>query len=358
MYLYSLFLFVLGFCLYNTDMWGFLNTSVLVIGIALLISLTVNYDPYPVDKNFLDFYLKSSAKSKMDFAWDKIQNSVGHGDFVLPMWVFVVPMKPTFDHPGDFFPTGRKRYIHGIGTTAQVSFVPLRAQNTPRYTGIFEGATQGVLRMSAVLEPDATAGVGPGLGLKFFRDGMDSANLVALDGSERAPPDALGLFTTTLYTTILPAKGLVPKVLEGKFGTLDRYIHPIGLSNLASHREDGTPSADIKFPFMLKFEPTPQVVEATNVKYDNFDHALDVASKRIEVGVNVMAVHALNKPKELGGEWNLIGHLVTNSRFTTSTWSDENLFFRHQSIHADLALEPEWVPFTHSLDSKTCPISR
>ncbi len=60
-------------------------------------------------------------------------------------------------------------------------------ENKEGYTGIFEGASYGLLRLSSALRPDTTkkenakgANFGPGMALKFLRDGVHSANLVAM----------------------------------------------------------------------------------------------------------------------------------------------------------------------------------
>merc|ERR1712215_37840 len=79
----------------------------------------------------------------------------------------------------------RKKYIHSIGTVGQVEW---RNLGDHPYTGIFEGATQGIVRFSLAKEPSTSSrNTAPGMGLKFLRDGMDSANLVAMysvDGQE------------------------------------------------------------------------------------------------------------------------------------------------------------------------------
>ena len=59
------------------------------------------------------------------------------------------------------------------------------------YTGIFRGADQGLIRLSAAVKPSADSGTPftPGMGLKFLRDGKVSANLVSMKGTGGQPND-------------------------------------------------------------------------------------------------------------------------------------------------------------------------
>merc|ERR1711887_164922 len=79
----------------------------------------------------------------------------------------------------------RKKYIHTVGVVGKVEW---RSVGDHPYTGIFQGASQGIIRLSLAREPSPTSNnTTPGLGLKFLRDGADSANLVAMysvDGQE------------------------------------------------------------------------------------------------------------------------------------------------------------------------------
>lgn len=94
-------------------------------------------------------------------------------------------MEPTLEWVGDTFESSlltRNKYIHSVGNVAKVSFVP--TSNDEGYTGIFEGAEHGYIRMSCAAEPNtdkpASGNFIPGMGLKFLRDGIHSANLVAM----------------------------------------------------------------------------------------------------------------------------------------------------------------------------------
>lgn len=91
---------------------------------------------------------------------------------------------------GDQMPKGtlygtRSKLIHTEGVIAAVKMTD---SGKHPFTGIFKGADVGIVRMSVAAEPNLKVKMlTPGIGLKFLRDGMDSASLVAMysvDGQE------------------------------------------------------------------------------------------------------------------------------------------------------------------------------
>ena len=87
-------------------------------------------------------------------------------------------MNLTFDHTGDTMPDGRVKRTHSRGVTLKVMYKPGRGHY---YTGIFKGAKNGIMRISETTKTDpAKPMTAPGFGIKFLRDGMDSADAVAM----------------------------------------------------------------------------------------------------------------------------------------------------------------------------------
>lgn len=87
-------------------------------------------------------------------------------------------MNLSFDHVGDALPIGRTKMTHPRGVHMKVAFMPT-AENP--YTGIFRGAKHGIMRISEAVRTLTTVSqTSPGFGLKFFRDGMRSADSVAM----------------------------------------------------------------------------------------------------------------------------------------------------------------------------------
>ena len=102
---------------------------------------------------------------------------------------------PTLEAPGDELPIGRIKRTRAVGSVGKVKFVPTgrgRRQNPyyahtghqNAYTGIFQGASYGIVRISTFFEPKPNCDHGPciplfAMGLKFLRDGVESASVVA-----------------------------------------------------------------------------------------------------------------------------------------------------------------------------------
>lgn len=94
-------------------------------------------------------------------------------------------MNLTYDVVSDNMPVNRLKKTHSVGVTSKIELVP--HPDTP-YTGMFRGAKEGVMRISETTETvPQEAKTAPGAGFKFPRDGMYSANIVAmfsLDGQD------------------------------------------------------------------------------------------------------------------------------------------------------------------------------
>ena len=99
-------------------------------------------------------------------------------------------MEPTFEHYGDAMPEGRIKFLNSMGVVGKAVFVPT-TDAMKQYTGIFQGALQGVLRLSLALDPSYNADIGiiPSIALKLLRDGHDSANLLGQEGFESNKTD-------------------------------------------------------------------------------------------------------------------------------------------------------------------------
>ena len=128
-----------------------------------------------------DEYIALSRQDKSDKIWGKVTESSKSGS-----WHFggtlVVGQNEVFDTKGDEFDCGftgcRNKTIHSIGNVGKIEWVDLG--NHP-YTGIFKGGDSGYVRMSAAAPVDKkTPNLKPGMGVKFLRDGVDSANFVSM----------------------------------------------------------------------------------------------------------------------------------------------------------------------------------
>jgi hypothetical protein len=152
-------------------------------------------------------------------------------------------MNDSFDHPGDALKGGylgrqRTKFIHSVGITGRVQFVPTR--NAQHFSGLFRGANYGIIRFSSAAAPNHEGGapLTPGFGLKFLRDGIDSANLVAMLGVDGQPGE-WDFFANDFKNHIAPAKSAALKLLERKFSTATDHIAYVGLSDFGQYGQNG-----------------------------------------------------------------------------------------------------------------------
>jgi len=315
--------------------------------VLLLLSLGMLQTSLAWQEVSSDSYLSLSAAEKSEIIFANCLEDTTSADWFsileLP-GLFIESMCPTLRSPGDELPYEdglifygwRNKYIHTVGTVGQVEW---RNLGDHPYTGIFEGSTQGVVRFSLAKEPSTSSrNTAPGMGLKFLRDGMDSANLVAMYGVDGQ--DSWNFFQNDFTNHIGPAEGrdLIP--LEIKFSKATNYISEVGLSNWGQYGESGTPVADPKFPFMLRFHPTGEFMFS-----EDYVRPFTEDLTSIPAGSTLYEVWALDNPAGLGGVEKHIADLVLTSDMITSLWGDSHLFFRHQDMAEDVVIHPEWEEF-------------
>ena len=119
---------------------------------------------------------------------------------------------------------------------------------------MFKGSDSAFVRFSTAAPVDTkTPTLLPGMGVKLLRDGVDSANFVAMysvDGQS-----SLNFFANDFSNHIPDAKSLSLKPLEARFATATKWIQTVGLSNMAKYTQDGTEEANVVFPWKLRFAP-------------------------------------------------------------------------------------------------------
>merc|ERR1711953_465071 len=284
--------------------------------VCLLVSLTNAYQEVNSPE-----YISLTAAEKNEIIWSNVLENLTPADWLgvldLP-GIFVESMCPTFRAKGDELPWEegiftdgtRIKYIHTVGAVGQVQWVDRGGHS---YSGIFTGATKGIVRFSLAKEPSPPAlNTAPGMGLKFLRDGMDSANLVAMysvDGQESWN------FFKNDFVNHVPPGGLALLPLEQKFSEATNFVQQVGLSEFSKYGENGQEAADVLFPFMLTFKPTGEI--SFPDEYVN-DWLEDL--KSIPVGTTLYNIYAQDVPEELGGTQTHIGDLVLTSEMTTSLW--------------------------------------
>ena len=76
--------------------------------------------------------------------------------------------------------------IHSVGAQGKVRFI---SSSDHDYTGLFQGAQFGIERFTSTLKPiiDGLWSLRSSMALKFLRNGIDSANLVASHNTDGLP---------------------------------------------------------------------------------------------------------------------------------------------------------------------------
>ena len=123
------------------------------------------------------------------------------------------------------------KYIHTVGAVAKVS---LETTGNHPFTGIFKGSDNGLLRLSSAVDPGSdNAALAPGMGLKFLRSKVPSANMVSMYSVNGNPKGDTNFFSQNFTNHIGPGETTATKLLSAKFATVTDDITSIGLSDMA-----------------------------------------------------------------------------------------------------------------------------
>jgi len=248
----------------------------------------------------------------------------------------------------DVMPAGRKKFIHSI---AGICKIDLTITDT-KYSGVFEqGVTSGFMRMGPAMSVNKDArvnkGIAPGIGWKFMRTGVQSANWVTLHSQDNI--GNYNYFSVSQSNHVPPATGLAAKILS-KFYQASNCPTKVGLSYAAQFNQNGEEAKDLKFPYKLVFQPT---VEAQNIMTEDpktMDEILE-AMRTIPIGTTVWNVYAQEDPSN--NQLDVLGHVKTTSPVDSSAFGDNSFFIRHQRWEEDMQLRPEWIPHT---DPEECGV--
>lgn len=189
-------------------------------------------------------YLSLDRHDKLEILWKKIEEDdtpieEAEGSF------FLADMAGVFDEQGDEFDC-RHKTAHQFGNIGKVRWVDLQGHN---YTGIFNGGSDtGFARLSSQfpvrVENEHSEFMNPSIALKFLRDGVDSANIMA-----NATPfgqSSFNFFENSLHSLLefdddfnmddRPDIQLIAKHIKPETG----FFLQVGHSDFASLENDGT----------------------------------------------------------------------------------------------------------------------
>jgi len=260
-------------------------------------------------------------------------------------WFFYQDRSYVMDHDSDVRPpsAGDKR-IHSIGSTATAKYESIGNHS---YTGIFQqGSPHAMVRLSLAKASDDDQ-TSPGIAVKFFRNGMKSANFMAMYRLEgQKGPHKSNFFLNDFSNHVLPPTKVGLKLLGDQFEKVAPSTM-VGLSDIATeYTSTGKEvvSSDVKVPYKLILRPDIGLKEEMNVIIGKEpDSTLTDHLSHINSDATLYEVYALETPKS---EAEHIGRLSLTEKLTSSRFGDNELFFQHQSMDDDWKihskLNPEW----------------
>jgi len=237
--------------------------------------------------------------------------------------LFLTALRKKMDRRADEAPRRWKKAIHAHGSVAKIRFVP--SAHT-RFTGLFQGADYGLLRVSVTGDPQ-DRGVAPGLALKFLVDGHPSENvsaLVSLTGQGQNYN-----FFAHEFSNIVPVVNQVgPRLINFIFRRVSRYPTKISLGDFARIDQTGQAVAAPHAPVQIFWVPTAAVQGSEQ------PHDFRQAVAKLPAGTTVFDLYGVD-PTASGStdprqQAQLMGQIHTDSEFVASFYGDSQLFFRHQ----------------------------
>jgi hypothetical protein len=259
----------------------------------------------------------------------------------------------------DFAPQGWKKYLHGRGSVAKVKIVPISGN----YTGIFQGAECGLLRLSLTYAPIGDRPVAPGLALKILRDGIHSANisaLVSLDGqslqkeSEEedfkffADPMSnkdFNFFANPMSNIVAPGDDIGQRLVHRIFKKVSDYPEELRLEDMAAFDATGAAVANFVSPRQLFFVPGESFAPGGNLKFSESEHEIREDFHKIPPDTLIYKIYAVSDrykdfdystyteshSKIFLKEAQHIANIVSiEENFISSDFGDDGIFFRHQ----------------------------
>lgn len=285
-------------------------------------------------------YETMSACEKQDILWSKIQSSV-HKELpeyqklglfqLIGMGRQEVAIKGY--HISDFAPQGWKKFLHRRGAIAKIKVTPV----SDKYSGIFQGADCGLLRLSLTYKTAGSRPVAPGLALKLLRDGTYSANisaLVSLDGQQKE----FNFFKFPMSNIVPIGEDFGQKLVHGIFSKASKYPEELLLNDMAAVNSHGEKSSTTISPRQLFFVPGPGL-KFSSAEHDVRDDFLSIAESTVIYKVYALTdkLHDYNYSyytPEIASEFlkeaHHIADITTTSEFLASDFGDDGIFFRHQ----------------------------
>lgn len=239
-------------------------------------------------------------------------------------------MNVPFDRFSDEYPEHRSKFIHTFGSVAKVKFIA--EPNTP-FTGLFKGASNGLIRGSLADQPEPD-NIKPGMGLKLLRDGTYSGDVIAMYSLEGQSDK--NWFRNQHKNWIPAAVGDRRRKVDLTFKHGAKNLTHLVVAHVAAANESGAVQAVPKYPDQIYFVPPASITASINSSLEFRDQLASVPS-----GSTLFEVWSAGEAVCLDPDGQpaadvmtcdgraKMGELITTSEFVASKWGDEKLFFQH-----------------------------
>ncbi|XP_055331025.1 uncharacterized protein LOC129583293 [Paramacrobiotus metropolitanus] len=315
-------------------------------GVAALAEVALGkkpqYDALP------DNFESLTAAKKLDLVWNNVQkgvysmNSLPQMDpsstLQLPKVFDPEYLKHAFLHHGEEMLPGRQKLIHSFGSVAKVELV-ITPEASLKYSGIFQSGGNGIARLSLAAPANDLPGFDytPGMALKFYRDGQESANIIAMFSVDGQGKD-FNFFAKNFSNFIPNGKSAFQLQLGPKFEAAIPLLEagpkgcarPEDATKLPQYEQaafdsrGGAPAINtVRAPYTLKFVPNPKMA------WPGSDHT-DLRKQLAKIPENSTLYTIVSIP-EKGGNEETLGSIVTKSKFVPSHYADTKMYFRHHS---------------------------
>lgn len=145
------------------------------------------------------------------------------------------------------------------------------------------------------MDPD-TPNITPGFGLKLLRDGVPSANVVAMPGLDGQAD--FNVMTRNYSNHLEMPVSWAVQLVTAKFVQASYCPLMVGLADMAAFEEDGTEVKDWSAPFELIFVPNREISAFPSQPYSGNDF-LAYAELGIDEGSVLFEVYARASPISL-----------------------------------------------------------
>lgn len=315
---------ILGFCLLN----------IIAIGAISVSNNARERRQNTFEKTALpNDYEERTAAEKEDLLYKQMEatrySSLPPLQSVNPIKFLMSALQTKMDLARDEAPGDYQKAIHAHAVTARVRF---EADPGSPYTGLFQGAGYGILRISITADSKGKD-FAPGFALKLLVDGKPSENLSALymlsgQGSDHN-------FFAHELSNIIPSE-TDPKSIfsQSVFKSVSRNPTRISVKPLAAIDQTGQAVDKPQAPVQLYFVPD----HANDLPKEAHDFREDFI--KIPPGVAIYEVYATDESGDDSGKVDeerrkgakRIGRLITKSPFIASEFGDKRIFFRHYNF--------------------------